>query len=415
MPSLSNLLWCTLVFAAFGLSVCLHEFGHAIVAYWGGDKSVKDKGYLTLNPLRYTDATTSLILPLIFLVMGGIPLPGAAVYINHGALRSRLWKSAVSAAGPLATIFVTLLLAGLFATVPMSSTLLYEGLALLLTLEIASVFLNLLPIPGLDGFGIVNPWLPAAWQPKLRPVRKYGIWILFGLFWTVPEFGRIFWGSVAFVARLCGVATQIFSLILFRFQSGASILFLGLLAVLIGCKQWEKRQPGYADRAKAAAQSNLYSPENLRAALENTNQKLAIQETVADLHSKAYFLLHLKQHDEALTTIEKAIALNDPNDFIETEITLSNLLFLKGSAHFYQQHYPESLALFDEILSSAPHNKDAAYNKACCHAKLGQIDEGIAALAQALSGDKSPLHDTFQADEDLVSLRSHPNYTALAQ
>ena len=25
-------------------SLCLHEFGHAIVAYYGGDKTVKDKG-----------------------------------------------------------------------------------------------------------------------------------------------------------------------------------------------------------------------------------------------------------------------------------------------------------------------------------------------------------------------------------
>ena len=51
MPSLSDLIWCTVVFAAFGFSVCLHEFGHALVAYWGGDRSVKDKGYLPLNPM----------------------------------------------------------------------------------------------------------------------------------------------------------------------------------------------------------------------------------------------------------------------------------------------------------------------------------------------------------------------------
>ena len=106
MPSFTNLLWCTLVFVAFGFSVCLHEFGHAIVAYWGGDHSVKDKGYLTLNPLRYTNVSTTLVLPLIFLLMGGIPLPGAAVYINHSELRSKAWKSADSAEGPFATILV---------------------------------------------------------------------------------------------------------------------------------------------------------------------------------------------------------------------------------------------------------------------------------------------------------------------
>ena len=408
---MGNLLWCALVFAAFGFSVCLHEFGHAIVAYWGGDRTVKDKGYLTLNPLRYTDATTSLILPLIFLLMGGIPLPGAAVYINQSSLKNRAWKSAVSAAGPIATILVTLVLASVITTVSTANTLLYEGLALLLTLEIASIFLNLLPVPGLDGFGIISPWLPDALQAKIRPVRKYGIWILFALFWTVPDFSRGFWGSVSFVSQYLGVSSQTFALSLSRFQAGASILFLVLLAILIGYKQWEKRQPGYIDPARKA----LYAEENLRAALTNVDQKLAAKETVEDLHVKTAILLHLKQYEEALTTVERAITLRTQSDFVETEITRNNLLFLKGSAHFYQQHYKESLVVFDEILSNDPDNKEVAYNKACCHARLGQVDQGIAALTQALSGEKTTLHSGFQADEDLAPLRVHPSYASLTQ
>ena len=95
------------------ISVCLHEFGHAIVAYWGGDTSVKDKGYLRLNPLKYTDINLSLTLPLIFVLIGGIPLPGAAVYINH-RLRHRWWQSTVSAAVPISSAIFTLLLAPLF-------------------------------------------------------------------------------------------------------------------------------------------------------------------------------------------------------------------------------------------------------------------------------------------------------------
>jgi hypothetical protein len=43
------------VCAGWILSVCLHKFGYAIVAYWGSDTSVKDKGYLTLNLLKYTN------------------------------------------------------------------------------------------------------------------------------------------------------------------------------------------------------------------------------------------------------------------------------------------------------------------------------------------------------------------------
>jgi Zn-dependent protease len=86
------------------LSLCFHEFSHALVAYWGGDTTVKDKGYLTFNPLKYTEPGLSLIMPLIFILIGGIGLPGGAVYINHRLLRDRYWASYVSAAGPFSNI-----------------------------------------------------------------------------------------------------------------------------------------------------------------------------------------------------------------------------------------------------------------------------------------------------------------------
>ena len=53
-------------------SLCLHEFSHALVAYYGGDTSVRDKGYLTFNPLKYTHPVYSILLPMIFLLLGGI-------------------------------------------------------------------------------------------------------------------------------------------------------------------------------------------------------------------------------------------------------------------------------------------------------------------------------------------------------
>ncbi len=94
-------MWLVAVFVCLGwvLSLCLHEFGHAITAYWGGDTSVKDKGYLTLNPFKYTDPGLSLFMPLLFLLLGGFALPGGAVYIDNSKLRNRWWNSAVSAAG----------------------------------------------------------------------------------------------------------------------------------------------------------------------------------------------------------------------------------------------------------------------------------------------------------------------------
>src|SRR6185295_988135 len=93
------------------ISVSLHEFGHALVAYWGGDKSVIYQGYLTLNPLKYTHPFLSIFMPVLFLIMGGIGLPGGAVYIDVRALRNEIMRSLTSAAGPLASILCAALLA----------------------------------------------------------------------------------------------------------------------------------------------------------------------------------------------------------------------------------------------------------------------------------------------------------------
>src|SRR5690606_13342032 len=101
------------IFVTIGwiISLALHEFGHAVTAYWGGDHSVEERGYLTLNPLKYTHPLLSIIMPVIFLLLGGIGLPGGAVYVNLGAIRSRWMQSTVSVAGPAANAIFAVLLA----------------------------------------------------------------------------------------------------------------------------------------------------------------------------------------------------------------------------------------------------------------------------------------------------------------
>jgi Zn-dependent protease len=72
--------------------------------------TVREKGYLTFNPLKYTHPLFSIILPLLFLLMGGIGLPGGAVYIERWRIRNRLWLSAMSLAGPAANLLVAIIL-----------------------------------------------------------------------------------------------------------------------------------------------------------------------------------------------------------------------------------------------------------------------------------------------------------------
>lgn len=184
------------------ISVALHEFGHALVAYWGGDKSVVDKGYLTLNPLKYTNPFLSIFMPVVFLIMGGIGFPGGAVYINSLAIRSGNMRSLTSAAGPIATILCAALVALPFIFEWYSYETIvthfefWAGLALLAFLQITAVFINLLPIPGLDGFGIAEPFLPPELAYKANSVRPFGFFILFGLLFMDTPLRGMFWDEV---------------------------------------------------------------------------------------------------------------------------------------------------------------------------------------------------------------------------
>lgn len=188
------------------ISVALHEFGHALMAYWGGDDSVVDKGYLTLNPLKYTHPFLSIVLPVVFLIMGGIGFPGGAVYINTRALRNNFIRSLTSAAGPVATILCAVLLMLPFIFGWYNSELIlmhvefWAGFGLLAFLQVTALAINLLPIPGLDGFGIVEPFLSPEIMNVANAIRPFGFFILYALLFIDTPIRGLFWDEIWNVA-----------------------------------------------------------------------------------------------------------------------------------------------------------------------------------------------------------------------
>lgn len=200
-----------IVMVGWVVSVCLHEFGHACVAWRGGDVTVRAKGYLTLNPLRYAHPVYSLVWPLVFVLLGGIGLPGGAVYINQSLLRSRAWRAGTALAGPAVNLGLALLLGGAFAAglLPRASDQpLTVAFALLLQLQLSAVLLNLLPLPPLDGFGALAPWLPARWQALARAWSGQTLFILFLVLWYAPAVNGAFWEAVGWLTRTLGVETH---------------------------------------------------------------------------------------------------------------------------------------------------------------------------------------------------------------
>lgn len=168
------------------VSLCLHEWAHAIVAFRSGDTSVPDKGYLTLDPRRYTHPLLSFVIPLGILLIGGVPLPGGAVWIEDHRIRSRVRRALVSAAGPAVNIVFGVVCLLLVRTVVPEDSGLQYMLALLGWIQLLTALLNLLPIPGLDGFGIIEPFLPDDIQAAARQLGFYGLIILIGLMLYTP-------------------------------------------------------------------------------------------------------------------------------------------------------------------------------------------------------------------------------------
>ena len=182
----------TFAFVLLGwvLSVMAHEFSHAAVAYLAGDHSVVQKGYLAFDPRRYGDVGTSLVLPALVLALGGVALPGGAVYLRHDLMRSRLWRSAASLAGPLATLAVLVVLASALRIweAAGASSALFPALSLLAFLQAMALILNLLPIPGLDGFNAIRPFLPDSLAPMIRKIEGLAMVLLLLCVFLVPGF-----------------------------------------------------------------------------------------------------------------------------------------------------------------------------------------------------------------------------------
>ncbi|ORA80343.1 hypothetical protein BST28_09780 [Mycolicibacter kumamotonensis] len=184
------------VIAGWLVSLCLHEFGHAFTAWRFGDRGVEMRGYLTLNPLRYTHPGLSLVLPMLFIALGGIGLPGGAVYVQTSFM-TPLRRTLVSLAGPAANLVLAALLLGATrAFYDPAHPVFFSAVAFLGFLQVTAVVLNLLPVPGLDGYGALEPHLSPATRRAVAPFQQWGLLVLLVLLISSPALNAKFFGMV---------------------------------------------------------------------------------------------------------------------------------------------------------------------------------------------------------------------------
>lgn len=177
-------------------AVTLHEAAHGWVASKCGDQTASIQGRVSLNPARHIDLFGTIILPLMMLALGGFIFGWAKpVPIAYQNLRNpRRDMALVALAGPGANLLMALLWA-IIAKVShfvfinpqaqdiLRSTALFIHLTSRFGIMINCVvlFINLLPIPPLDGSRVVTSFLPAPLAQKYNRLEAYGLWIFLGL------------------------------------------------------------------------------------------------------------------------------------------------------------------------------------------------------------------------------------------
>ena len=207
----------TFAFVILGwiLAVMVHEFGHAFIAYKAGDHTIRAKGYLSLDPLKYVDVGVSIVIPILAVVLGGIGFPGGAVYLREDLMRNRWWCALASLAGPLGTLLVLIALVAAIWAVALSplatpgTRMLCEALAFLAFLQATAFVLNLLPIPGLDGYGVIRPFLPDSIRQGLRKFEGLAMVGLFLLIFLVPGASAIIFAPALMLTDVAGLPREL--------------------------------------------------------------------------------------------------------------------------------------------------------------------------------------------------------------
>lgn len=177
--SASNLI---IFIACLLFSVGVHEAMHAFTSHWLGDTTASEEGRLTLNPIRHLDLYTSIILPVMLIILG-LPPFFAAKPVPFNPMRVKydeFGAALIGIAGPLTNLTLAAIAALAYRVFGGSlSDGMLDVLATFLTLNVALFVFNMIPFPPLDGSRLLYAFAPEPLQKVMHQIEMGGFMSIF--------------------------------------------------------------------------------------------------------------------------------------------------------------------------------------------------------------------------------------------
>lgn len=180
---------------AIAVAISVHEFGHAYSAHLLGDDTAKMYGRMTLDPAKHIDPI-GILMMLIFRIGWAKPVP-----VNSSNFKNyKVGNVIVSLAGAIGNILAAIVCVIIMKHVSMEAIRDIASVTMMYNISFAAF--NLLPIPPLDGWGVISPFIPYKYNEFIYKFESMSYPILLVLIFTnvysiiISPIFNFIWGIV---------------------------------------------------------------------------------------------------------------------------------------------------------------------------------------------------------------------------